>query len=42
LPKFTSKDANALLAFTVDMAYEYHRCEAKQIALAKWSREINQ
>ena len=42
LPKFTGKDVNKLIDYTVAMAYTYHQCEAKQIALAKWSKEINQ
>ena len=42
LPDFTGKDADALLKYTVGVAYQYHRCEAKHAALSQWSRKINQ
>ncbi|WP_420841877.1 Rz1-like lysis system protein LysC [Fimbriiglobus ruber] len=42
LPDFTGKDTQALLTYTVSVAYLYHECEAKQTALAQWSKDINQ
>jgi hypothetical protein len=42
LPDFTGKDSNSLLNYTVGIAFQYDECSAKQAALSKWSREINQ
>ncbi|OWK42220.1 hypothetical protein FRUB_04298 [Fimbriiglobus ruber] len=42
MPDFTGKDTQALLTYTVSVAYLYHECEAKQTALAQWSKDINQ